>query len=141
MEEPLTSVSLVCRAQPLMAALPHVAHKIDAFLWVDTTRWTLIEAADRGFVRLMDRLVKRKPPTIRVFRNPTVRASMWSAIEVDRSDLHVLDWWLKTFILKHDAAVLPRIFQIAPTDRASFPVLDWIYHARRATACRTNCVL
>lgn len=55
-EELLTAVRLACGA---VVALPHVEHMISVFLFqVNTSRWTLETASERGFARLLDRLLQ-----------------------------------------------------------------------------------
>lgn len=53
--ELLTAVRLVCAP---VAGLPHVAHTVDAFLLGCGGTWTLERASERGYVRLMDRLLQ-----------------------------------------------------------------------------------
>ncbi|RLN86903.1 hypothetical protein BBJ28_00026113 [Nothophytophthora sp. Chile5] len=58
-EPPLTSVVVVCRSQPRIAALPHVVRSVSAFLDCSAA-WNFVDACQFGSVRLLDRLTARR---------------------------------------------------------------------------------
>lgn len=93
----LTAVGLVCDTDASVAALPHVALTIDAFLDSSVDQWTLERASKRGFVRLLHRLKQQESPQMSTsFREERFKAA--TRIAVRDGNVASLHWWMTTYL-------------------------------------------
>lgn len=99
-QQPLAAVRLVCNEQSPLAALAHIMGKINAFVFEESDgRWTLESASKSGSLRLLDRLLKCEWLGFNQYcRELCLQFAIKHSIQEVVYDVHVLEWWLKTYI-------------------------------------------
>lgn len=124
MAEPLTAVRLVCDAYEQSIALPHVALKIDGFLWATGSQWTMETASRYGFLRLMNRRLKSDWP---YYSREQREGRLYHAIKaaVCRGyDPLVVEWWFKTYMPDQDVLTMATVYKLA-FRHTRLPALAW----------------
>lgn len=118
----LAAVVFVCDTDTRVAALPHVALAIDAFLDSSVDQWTLERASKRGFLRLLDRLKQQESPLVSTsFREERCKAAI--RIAVRDGNVASLHWWLTTYLPgEHQDLVLEYSIQHEQVD-----VLEYLW--------------
>lgn len=104
-------------------SLPHVVHRIDDFIPMDLSHWSLESASERGFARLLDRVLKaqRQVFTLRC-RTKRLHAAIAAGY-----DLPVLQWWLQVYKPAQTNANLPMNMVCSLIiNTASLPVVQWL---------------
>lgn len=143
----LTAARVVSNSHPQVAALPHVAHKIDAFLFLaGTSHWTLESASRLGCVRVLDRLMTQEYPGLNL-NGRKLRLGL--ATVEGEYDLQVLQWWVQTYLPGGQIPVPSTVRWAVPGDRppreissmacafkfairhARTPVLEWLHNETR----------
>lgn len=126
MAELLLAVRVVCADQRHVAALLHGALSIDAFLWAGIKRWTLERASQRGFMSLLDRLLKHERSSYtRKFRELRLCRAVDDAFQLGY-DIHVLVWWLNSYMPDQQVYSLTALFELA-IERTKLLILEWLY--------------
>lgn len=124
MPEPLAAVRLVCQAHERVAALAHVAHTVDAFMWTHAS-WTLESASEHGLMSLLDRLLKLEWPG---FNRPCREQRLGQAIAasaVGLYDAQVTKWWY-SYIPGCKVSSVSHMYEMA-IEYDCIPILEWIY--------------
>lgn len=137
------SARLVCAAQPQVAALPHVAHKISALIFqLGAMEWTLERASKHAFVRLLPHLLSREWPG---FDQDCREKRLYKA--VDQSihhgyDVRVLEWCLRYYMLGQEAVSMADVLRFGIW-YSQLPALNWLHqrvqgvlpHLERSVSC------
>lgn len=130
MEEFMSSVATVWRVCPQLAALPHVMRVIDAFLWLGASHWSLEAASKRGFVCLLDLLLKHERPEYnRRCREMRLKFAIKEAVESGYT-VAVLKWWVERYSPDLVSNTIFSVFELA-IKHANLLALEWLYEENR----------
>lgn len=127
-QQPLAAVRLVCGGQSPLAALTHVLSKINAFVFEESDgRWTLESASKRGFLGLLDRLLKHEWLGFNQHcRELRLQFAIKHSIEAGTYDAHVLEWWLKTYMPEQTQYPMDQICLFGIV-HGRLDVLQWVH--------------
>jgi hypothetical protein len=127
MTELLTVVSKVCGSRHHVNALPHVAHAIDAYLWVDASNGSMERASKHGLIHLLDRLLQLECPGFnQQCRELRFRNAIKAALEC-KYDMRVVTWWIQRYMAEQKDFAIGVAYNLAIYHR-HFPALEWLYH-------------
>lgn len=111
----------MCGGHPAVAALPHVASTVDAFLLNLSPKWTLLRATDSGFVHLLGRLLTQAWEGL----SPDFRQARFERC-VDRgirsTEPNVLAWWMTKYLPGQEDFVVK-----ATIGSGKIKMLQWLY--------------
>lgn len=115
----LTAVELAVSASPHLSALRHVAIQVDSFLF--SSEWTLEKASERGYLRLLDRLLPLEWYGVSdYFREQRFSAAINQATNFS-SPKGVLKWWMTRYLPGREADVARSALQAGDVE-----TLEWL---------------
>lgn len=118
-----TAVGLVCRSQPQVDALPHVAPAIAAYVGLLSADWTIERAAAERLPYLLDRLLAQEAPDLgHFFRSERFDNGVECAAR--DGSVEILNWWTTKY-MPNQSLYASRIADAAAKN-GHVNVLQWL---------------